>query len=68
MYCDYCDCDDCKFGSKHMRHIKTIDNKWICDVCYYYELCVESGSDPCKGLCHEKKCEHRPKIVGDWEK
>jgi hypothetical protein len=63
-YCNYCSCDDCKYGwaTTYMKHAPTEDGKWICDVCYTYDVCP---SGPCedengKSIC----CEHRPKLVG----
>jgi hypothetical protein len=49
------------------KHTQCIDGRWICDICYHYECCVDAGSNPCKGLCEEYKCDHRPELVnGEW--
>jgi hypothetical protein len=65
-YCNYCPCEDCKNGRKDLSHAKTIDGSWICDVCYTYEVCLDAGAiAPCPS---KVKCEHRPKLVGEWEK
>ena len=54
-------------GTLTLHHAQCEDGRWICDTCYYYECCVDAGSDPCSGLCGEHKCEHRPKLVsGEW--
>ena len=80
MYCDFCKCSMCKSGEVKcfdgdgnevssdgltLRHTQCEDGRWICDTCYYYECCVDAGSDPCSGLCGEYKCEHRPKLVNE---
>ena len=38
-FCDYCDCEDCKYGNSYLVHAQTVSGKWICDVCYQYEVC-----------------------------
>lgn len=54
-------------ASVPVYHTQCKDGRWICDTCYFYECCVDAGSDPDKGLCGEKKCDHRPKLVnGEW--
>ena len=54
-------------GELELHHTQCEDGRWICDTCYYYECCVDAGSDPGNGLCGEKKCAHRPKLVnGEW--
>ena len=49
-------------------HTQCKDGRWICDVCYRYDVCLDSGSkNPCSGLCCEGKCDHRPELVnGEW--
>lgn len=50
-----------------LYHTQTVDGKWICRTCYAYDLCANAGSDPCYGLCGERKCDHRPKLVNnEW--
>jgi hypothetical protein len=63
-YCDYCDCEDCIKGKIGLSRAQTIDGKWICDLCYYYGVCVRGENSPpapCAGLC-----DHRPKIITKW--
>jgi hypothetical protein len=68
-FCDYCPCDDCLAGTEYISHAQTVDGKWICDVCFEYEVCLDKGStDPCAGICGEHKCDHRPTIVSEWQK
>jgi len=65
-YCNYCPCADCKHGTKHIRHAKTINGDWICDVCYTYEVCLDAGmSEPCPSKI---KCIHRPILISEWSK
>jgi hypothetical protein len=63
-YCDFCDCDDCKNGwpSAVTSHAPTVDGRWICGVCYRYEVCLDADSHPCK----PGPCEHRPELAGEW--
>jgi len=49
-----------------MRRRPTADGRWICDVCYAYEVCQEDPKRKGKGPCDEEFCEHRPKIVSKW--
>jgi hypothetical protein len=81
-YCDFCSCSMCQTGCSEtcladgsdvrigefpVLHTQTVDGRWICSTCYTYDCCANAKSDPCKGLCGEKKCEHRPKLVnGEW--
>lgn len=53
-------------GEHEVWHAQCEDGRWICDTCYHYECCVDAGSDPCSGLCGQKKCEHRPKLISEW--
>ena len=69
-FCDYCNCSDCVGGENWLSHARTVEGKWICDVCYDIELCVTAKAlsgefgDPCEKGC----CEHRPKLVDNyWE-
>ncbi len=61
MFCDYCDCDQCKFGTQviELYHAKTKDDKWICNICYEFYKCPN-------GPCESFNCEHRPVIIGEW--
>ena len=67
-FCDYCSCDDCKYGSYFISHAKTLDGKQICDVCYTYDLCTSGPNRNSNGPCKEKNCIHRPKLISDWIK
>ena len=71
-FCDFCPCEQCKTGntgykSFKVTHAQTEDGRWICDVCYTYEVCLDAQraegvvTEPCKN----KDCKHRPKIT-DW--
>lgn len=68
-FCDFCDCADCKNGRQDLRHAKTADGRWICDVCYTYDVCVDAWRKqgvrlgPC-----EHPCNHKPKLIGGWQK
>ncbi len=48
-----------------LYHTQTIDGRWICETCYTYDMCAHNHSDPCEGLCGERKCDHRPKLVNN---
>lgn len=70
-YCDYCPCQGCQEGEPWLTHAQTINGKWICDVCYEYEVCQEwsdrKGKGPCLGE-ERAECTHRPKLSTDWIK
>lgn len=71
-FCDYCDCENCKEGWPSyikVKHAFTDEDKWICDVCYCYEMCKRKHdvSVPYNGPCDDKNCVHRPKIVSEWK-
>lgn len=82
MFCDFCECDACKTGRQEiimesdpntvigimpLYHTQCEDGRWICEICYNYECCVDAKSDPCEGKCGEHKCNHRPKLVNnEW--
>lgn len=68
-FCDYCTCEDCRTGAHGLKHAKTIDGRYICDVCYTYDVCViaqrkEDGY--VTGPCEDTNCKHRPKLVTPW--
>jgi hypothetical protein len=81
-FCDFCTCDDCLYGRVGLTHSKTIDDKWICDICWRYSICVtmkrnEHGykyGEKSRGDCspcedengRPTKCAHRPSLVGEW--
>lgn len=66
MFCNFCDCTDCQNGTKLLSHAETKDGKWICDICYYYDMCTngpDRADNPCSG-----PCKHRPVLIGHWLK
>lgn len=68
IFCNFCECEDCQKGSKLLSHAETKDGKWICDVCYYYDMCTNGPERNPEGPCKEKICKHRPILVGHWLK
>lgn len=54
-----------KPASSPILHTQCLDGRWICDTCYHYECCVDAGKNPCRGLCAEYKCNHRPKLANE---
>jgi hypothetical protein len=69
-FCDYCSCDNCKFGPKigNTCHAKTKENKWICDCCFYYDVCTSGPNRNANGPCRQINCIHRPELISDWSK
>lgn len=69
-FCSFCDCPDCRGGREDLSHAQTEDGRWICDVCYEYECCINAQQKA--GLkaepCPPGPGEHRPKLVGPWIK
>lgn len=70
-FCDYCSCSDCMLGKSYLSHAQTENNKWICDVCYSYDVCMnkqreETGTH--NGPCSIENCNHRPKLITSWSK
>lgn len=70
-FCDYCSCDTCKNGEYYLAHARTVDGKYICDVCYWFDICRREPftrkrhqGEPCEN----KNCEHRPKLISKWTK
>lgn len=64
-FCDFCSCDDCKRGQDYLSHAETVDGRFICDVCYLYDLCTRTESMPCES----DLCAHRPALkTGEWTK
>lgn len=61
MHCDFCRCTGDNTG--HSAYAKTEDGRWICDVCYLYDLCTEGNHN---GPCADKNCPHRPKLATGW--
>lgn len=66
-FCDYCDCtDDDGNVRTDLSHAQTVDGRWVCDICYYYDLCVMTRNDPNpSGPCRDD-CKHRPKLMTKW--
>lgn len=67
MFCDFCTCTDCQSGTKYLSHAETNKGTWICDVCYYYDMCTNDPENTV-GPCREKMCKHRPILMGQWIK
>src|ERR1044072_6348356 len=71
-FCDYCNCQQCKTGeapsSLHLHHAPTNDGRWICDVCYLYDVCTTGQMRNPSGPCVNKDCVHRPVLTGDWRR
>jgi hypothetical protein len=72
-FCNFCKCRDCVNGTDYLRHARVKGNKWICDVCWRYDVCVAAkrkegkpGGD--RNPCDDMNCKHRPKLIGEWEK
>lgn len=71
-FCNYCLCQTCQNGRGGLTHALTSDQKWICDVCYYYEVCldrceIKHGNKPRHEPCkYSEECESRPKLIGKW--
>lgn len=72
-FCDFCPCQNCKHGDEYLSHCKTVDGKWICSICWTYDLCtsndnpfgaIRSKNGPCP---NNQQCEHRPQLVGNWQ-
>lgn len=68
MFCDYCYCVDCKYGTEYISHCLTANGTWICDVCYNYDVCTNVYKNKFLGPCEDMNCEHRPKLIGNWIK
>jgi hypothetical protein len=73
-FCDYCPCKDCvngQHGKYKLSHAQTLDGKWICDICYSYEVCLDgkkANNELVDGPCEDKNCKHRPKLATTWIK
>jgi hypothetical protein len=67
-FCDFCKCDGCKNGEWYLSHAETEDHRWICDVCFSYELCLDARGEDLSidAPCKDKGCIHRPKIISEW--
>jgi hypothetical protein len=70
-FCDFCKCVNCRDGASWLSHAKTSDGRWICDVCYTYDVCVRAkrkAGGRQDGPCDDMNCEHRPRLVSAWER
>lgn len=68
-FCDFCDCEGCRSGlgwGFKITHAPTECGKWICDVCFTYDVC-KKGTNPVPGGCDGVECEHRPRLSGPWQ-
>lgn len=69
-FCDFCNCRDCLYGDgiHLLQHAPTADGRWICDVCWCYDVCT-AGSHH-NGPCEDARgapivdCPHRPRLTG----
>lgn len=68
MFCDFCNCNTCKYGETWLSHAQVEENTWICDVCYLYDLCTDGPEKNVLGPCENKSCIHRPKLMSKWIK
>ena len=68
MFCDFCKCLGCQQGlDPYNWYAQADDGRWICDVCYDYEVCQEFPDRKGKGPCDiGVLCRHRPKLVSEW--
>lgn len=72
-FCDFCDCPTCLNGEHGITHAPTADGRWICDVCWQYDVCdVHDGkyNGPCESDEGEPiaDCPHRPKLIGMFDR
>jgi hypothetical protein len=68
-FCDFCKCDNCRDGIPDLYHAKTAGDRWICDVCWRYDVCTQPNgmSYPCEDAeGHAYNCPHRPILVSGW--
>ena len=66
VFCNFCDCETCQNGASYLSHALCDDGRWICDVCYTYDLCTSGPNRNPSGPCEEEHCSHRPKLISDW--
>lgn len=72
-FCDFCTCKTCQNGTEGLTHARTKGDRWICDVCWTYDLCTSDKNPygtprnkdgPCPS---DKACAHRPLLsTGKW--
>ena len=76
-FCDFCDCDMCRNGEHGITHAETDDGRWICEVCWRYDVCVRAKVKMTPrqyGPCEDSEgrpisdCEHRPRLVTKFHK
>lgn len=67
-FCNFCKCLNCRDGAPWLSHAPTEGGFWICDVCFTYDLCTSGPNRNPYGPCEEDECEHRPRLVGPWQK
>ena len=71
-FCGFCGCECCRTGEGwkplQVTHAPTDDGRWICEVCYSYDLCTSGPDRNPGGPCEDGACRHRPTLVGPWRK
>lgn len=69
-FCDFCSCKECRDGAPWLSHAQTEDGRWICDVCYQYDVCVSAQAKigQYDGPCEDMNCSHRPRLVTEFTK
>lgn len=65
-FCSFCSCIDCRQGNATLLHSKCADGRWICDVCYLYDVCSSGPDRNPDGPCSKGPCRHRPELVGEF--
>lgn len=76
-FCDFCNCEQCRNGGMFsstlpLHHAQCNDDRWICEVCYLYDVCTSGPNRSKHGPCETKdgeldiECQHRPKLVSKW--
>lgn len=69
LFCNFCDCAMCKYGSEGNVHAQTVQGTWICDTCFRYDVCtspLKPGYSK-NGPCEDINCRHRPRLrTGEW--
>ena len=72
-FCDFCKCSQCQTGNPGVprftvTHAQTSDARWICEVCFDYDVCVDgqrAAGEPVDP-CEDELCKHRPRVVSEW--
>ena len=71
-FCDFCPCEECRNGVDGLSHAQTKEGKWICDICYTYDVCTSGPNRSRHGPCETEygtlnpNCVHRPILVTGW--